>query len=294
MLALSLPALFLALASGALFSAADYFRKAVPRTCPADVILFYFVIGQIPLLGAWALWRGEWDVAPAYVIPGLIDAAFGLAANLLMIVAIRKSALSLMIPLLALAPVVTLVSAGVVLGEWPTLRQDAGIILIATGLFALFQPAGAKPSLRGAWSALRAEKGTFPMLAVVVLWSTTPAIDKLCLAHTSSPMHALLQVLLIGSALVLWAARRGFTRLKLTPEARAPIAGAAVTGAIAYACQIAAYAIAFVALVEVVKRVVGLAASQILGRAGFREPVTRTKIAGIAIIAAGLPLVMIS
>ena len=67
-----------------------------------------------------------------------------------------------------------------------------------------------------------------------------------------------------------------------------------MAGALGYACQIAAFAIAFVALVEVVKRIVGLAASQILGRAAFREPMTTAKITGIAIIAVGLPLVMIT
>lgn len=294
MLALSLPALVLGLTSGLLYSAADYFRKAVPRACPPDVILFYYVLGQIPLLGAWVAWTGAWGVGAGYAVPGLVDAVFGLAANLLMIVAIRRSALSLMIPLLALAPVFTLLSAGVVLGEWPTLRQDAGILLIAIGLIALFQPAGAKPSLGAALATLRAEKGTLPMLAVIALWSTTPAIDKLCLAHTSSAMHSFLQVVLIGGALVAWTARQGFARLKLPNGAPVPMTGAAVAGALGYACQIAAYAIALVALVEVIKRLVGLAASQILGRAAFREPVTRAKIAGIAIIAVGLPLVMIA
>jgi len=89
-------------------------------------------------------------------------------------------------------------------------------------------------------------------------------------------------------------ARQGFAHLRLPEGARAPIAGAAVAGALGYACQIAAYAIAFVALIEVVKRIVGLVASQILGRAAFREPVTAAKIGGIAIIALGLPLVIIT
>ena len=99
MLALSLPALLLGLASGVLFSAADYFRKSAPRACPPDVILFYFVLGQIPLLGAWAFWNGQWTVGSGYILPGAVDAALGLGANLLMIVAIRRSALSLMIKL---------------------------------------------------------------------------------------------------------------------------------------------------------------------------------------------------
>ncbi len=294
MLALSPTALLLGLACGVLYSAADYFRKAVPPSCPPETILFYYVGGQIPVLGAWALWNAEFAVAPGYLLPGLADAVLGLTANLLFIVAIRRSSLSLMVPLLALAPVLTLLVGGFTLGEWPSLRQDAGIVLVAAGLFALYQPAGGRRGLRAALATLRAERGTAPMLGVIALWSTTPSLDKICLSYTSPDLHSLIQVVTIWSALLAWALLRGRRTLHLPPGARGPMAGAAVAGGLAYASQLAAYAVSLVALVEVLKRTVGLFGSLILGRAVFREPITPSKVVGIVTVAVGLPLVMLA
>jgi drug/metabolite transporter (DMT)-like permease len=293
MLALSLPALLLGLGCGVLYSAADYFRKAAPASCPSETILFYYIGGQLPVLAAWVLWTGKTGVAPGYLLPGLVDVAFGLTANLLFIVAIRRSPLSLMVPLLALVPVVTLLFGGLALGEWPSLLQDVGILLIAAGLFTLFQPPAVKPGIGAAWRLLRAEKGTAPMLIVVLLWSATPALDKLCLSYTSPGMHSLIQVGAIWTLLLVWALWRKPASLRMPPGALGPVGGSAVAGALGYVVQLLAYSIAMVALIEVLKRTVGLLGSLVLGRTQFREPLTGAKIAGIAVIAAGLPLVMI-
>lgn len=293
MLALSLPALLLGLGCGVLYSAADTFRKAAPASCPSETILFYYIGGQLPVLAAWVLWTGETDVASGYFLPGAADVAVGLGANLLFIVAIRRSPLSLMVPLLALVPVVTLIFGGFALGEWPTLIQDAGILLIAAGLFTLFQPPSTRPGIGAPWRALRAEKGTVPMLAVVLLWSATPALDKICLGYTSAGTHSLIQVASIWTLLLIWALARRPGSLKIPQGALIPVGGSAIAGALGYIVQLLAYSMAMVALIEVLKRTVGLLGSLILGRMQFREPVTGAKIAGIAVIAAGLPLVMI-
>jgi drug/metabolite transporter (DMT)-like permease len=294
MLALSLPALLLGLGCGVLYSASDTFRKAVPASCPPETIFFYYIGGQIPVLAAWLAWTGTAKVAGGYILPGAIDAACGLAANFLFIIAIRRSPLSLMVPLLALVPVLTLIFGGLSLGEWPGVPQCLGILLIAAGLFALFQPPAATPGLRAAWTTLKDQRGSLPMLAVVLLWSVTPALDKMCLAHTSASMHSLIQVSLIWGALLVLALIRGLSTVRLPAGARAPVAAAAVAGGLGYACQLAAYSIAMVALIEVLKRTVSLLSALVLGRAAFREPLTAAKIAGIAVIAAGLPLVMLS
>ena len=48
---LSLPALGLSVACALALAAADYFRKAVPSTVPETTLLFYFLAGQVPILG---------------------------------------------------------------------------------------------------------------------------------------------------------------------------------------------------------------------------------------------------
>lgn len=294
MLALSLPALALGVGCALFYAGADALRKAAPRDIASDTILFYYIAGHIPVLALWALGTGETAVSGAYILPGLVDAALGLAANLLFLIAIRRSPLSLMVPLLALVPVFTLIFGGLTLGEWPAARQDAGILLVAAGLFALFQPSAARPGPRTAWAVLRAEKGSLPMLGVVLLWSATPALDKLCLAHADVGMHGLIQVTLICAALGLWMLRKGPGAFRLPRGARGPVGGSAVAGALGYGFQLAAYAIALVALVEVVRRTAGLLGALALGRAAFREPLSGAKLAGGAIIAVGLPLVMIA
>lgn len=294
MLSLSVPALLLGVGCGLLYSAGDYFRKAAPSSCPPETILFYYIGGHIPVLAAWVAWTGETRLAQGYALPGIAVAVAGLAANLLFIVSIRRSALSLMVPLLALVPVVTLVLGGFFLGEWPTPRQSAGVVMIAAGLFLLFQPPGARLSLRGAWATLRAERGTLPMLAVVALWSATPALDKLCLAHASPALHGLIQVSAIWLALLVWAFARGLRTLHLPAGAARPVAAAALAGGSGYALQLFGYAIAMVAMIEVLKRTVSLIASLVLGRAAFREPLTGAKVAGASTVAAGLALVMLA
>ncbi|MGE4062046.1 MAG: EamA family transporter [Rhodospirillaceae bacterium] len=294
MLALSLPALSLGLACGVLYSAGDFFRKAAPPACPAETILFYYIAGQLPVLAAWVWWTGETRIASGYLLPGAIDAAFGLAANLLFIVSIRRSPLSLMIPLLALVPVVALCMGGLLLGEWPTPRQHVGIVLIAAGLFILFQPPESKAGLGAAWRALRAQRGTAPMLGVVLLWSSTPALDKLCLSYTTPGLHGLIQIGAIWSSLLLWAIVRGGKSLRLSPGAARPVLASAIAGGGGYALQLLAYSLAMVALIEVLKRTVALLSSLLLGHAAFREPLSVAKTAGIAVIAGGLVLVMLA
>ncbi len=293
MLAISLPALLLGVSCGVLYSAADYFRKAAPASCPPETILFYYIGGQLPVLAAWVLWTGSFGVEPGYLIPGAADVIFGLGANLLFIVAIRRSPLSLMVPLLALVPVVTLLLGGLTLGEWPSFRQTIGIVLIAAGLFALFQAPSAQFGAASAWRAMRAERGTAPMIAVVLLWSATPALDKICLAYTSAGMHSLIQVGAIWSVLLVWTLYRRPSSLRISREAIQPVGGSAVAGALGYLVQLFAYSVAMVALIEILKRTVGLLGSMLLGWLRFREPLTPAKIMGIVIIAAGLPLVMI-
>jgi len=292
MLAMSVPALFLGIGCALLYAAADMFRKSAPKALGPEIILFYFVGGHIPVLALWALVTGETSVQSAYLLPGILCAACGLAANLLFIVAIRRSPLSLMIPLLALVPVLTLLFAGVVLGEWPTSAQALGIVLVTVGLLTLFKPGEAKPGFAAAWRTLRTEAGTVPMLAVVVLWSATAPLDKLGIESSSVGMHGLIQVTFIWVALAVWLARGGRAAFRLPSPALLPVGAAAVTGAFGYALLLAAYSVALVAMVEVVRRTVGLLIALVVGRLAFGEPITRTKVIGVGIVALGLPLVM--
>ena len=295
MLTLSLPALGLSLACAIAYSASDYFRKAVPLDCPVALTLFYAFALEIPVIAVWLWVSGDVRLAPGYVLPGLAAAVIGLAANMLFVVAVRRSPLSLMVPMMGLIPVLTALASGALLGEWPQARQTAGIVLVAAGLFTLYIPPGKGFSPGVVWRNLWREPGAAPMMAVTVLWSIGPPVDKLCLAQASVGVHALVQLFVLWAAAGLWVVSRGGPRA-LAPHGPAlkPLMGVALTAGLGYGLQLSAYSITLVALVELFKRSLGLIGALILGRVFFGEPITGPKLAGIAIMAVGLPLVLLS
>jgi drug/metabolite transporter (DMT)-like permease len=295
MLALSSLALALSLASAVSYSASDYFRKAVPASCSAPLLLFLMVAGQIPILGAWLIIVGDFHLSEAYLVPGLSVAVIGFAANTLFILAVRRSPLSLMIPMLGLIPALTTLFSGLLIDEWPETHQIVGISLVSLGLLLLFAPAGSAFSLVEMLANLRREPGVKPMAGVVILWSIAPPIDKACVEHSSVGMHGLIQLTLIATAAAVWVAWRGGVHAFAIPRMSArPIVGAVLSSGLAYAFQLAAYQTTLVAVVELIKRTVGILGSLVLGRTMFNEPATPVKIMGMIIMVVGLPLVILS
>jgi drug/metabolite transporter (DMT)-like permease len=293
MLTVSFSAILLSLGCGIGFAASDYFRKAVPAACPNALVLFYFVGGQIPILAGWLMFSGDARFTAAYWLPGVVDIGLGVGANLMFIAAVRRSPLSLMIPLLALVPVLTTVTGAVVLSEIPSLRQVSGTALIVAGLFVLYLPQGEGLRVGAAWRAIRQEPGVPLMLMTTLAWSLTPVFDKLCIAASSVPMHGLIQVIAIWGISGVWVvAVHGWRGLKPPPGSAGPLAGAALSAGLGYGLQLAAYQAAMVAVVEGLKRVTGLLSALVVGRMMFAEPMTTPKILGIIVLAIGVPLIL--
>ena len=287
-----------ALGCGLAYLAIDYLRKVVDA--PPRQILFVFIGLQIPVLAGWAWYAGGLGMpASAYWLPGVADIAAGMGANVLYLLALRRSPLSLMVPLLALVPGVTLIFSGVMLGEWPSLVQTVGIVTVVAGLFVLYSAGepgsdgGILAPLLNAARNLRREPGARLMLGVVVLWSTTPGLDKLCVAQSSVGMHGLIQVAVITGLIGIWiVAADGPHAFGVRREACKPLLLAGVLGGAGYVLQLAAYQLMLVAAVELIRRVSGILGAQVVGRLALAEPMTPAKIAGVLIIAAGLPLVL--
>jgi len=298
MLTLSLTALGLSLGCAVAYSASDYFRKAVPANCPVALTLFYAFALETPVIAVWLWLSGDIRLEAAYVLPGLAAATVGLAANLLFIVAVRRSPLSLMVPMLGLIPVLTALLSGLMLGEWPTAGQAVGIVLVGAGLFTVYSP----PAVSGVnafrpaavWENLRREPGAAPMAAVVVLWSIAPPLDKMCMSYASVGVHGLVQLLILWAATAAWLVTRGGLGALVPPRgALKPMMGVGLTAGLGYGLQLTAYQITLVAVVEVFKRSIGMIGALALGRIFFGEPITGPKVLGIAIMAAGIPLILL-
>ena len=293
MLTLGLPALTLSIGCAVAYSAADYFRKAIPLSASAPLALFYAFVLETPVLAAWLLVSGDIRLTADYVWPGLVAALIGLGANMFFIIAVRRSPLSLMVPLLALIPVTTTLLGGAVLGEWPKPLQGVGIVTVVVGLFILYIPTDGGFHPLHVWRHFLREPGARPMIGVVTLWSLSPPVDKVCVAASSVGMHGLLQLMILWITLGGWLLFRGGPRALIAPRAAwKPLIGGALAAGLAYGLQLAAYKIALVGIVELFKRSIGLVSALIFGRAYFQEKITGPKIAGIAVMAAGLAIVL--
>ncbi|MBL8643609.1 MAG: EamA family transporter, partial [Rhodospirillaceae bacterium] len=286
-------AIALSLGCGLAYAASDYFRKAATSHCATTVVLLYFMGGQLPLLAAWLVYSGDTRLTASYWLPGAIDIVLGLGANALFIAAVRRSPLSLMVPLLALVPVLTAAAGAVGLREMLSFDQLAGTVLIVTGLLVLYNPPGYGLNLAATWRAFRAEPGVPAMLGTVTCWSLTPVFDKMCLQSASLPMHALIQVAVICALAGIWVvARHGTAGLVPPRNAWGPLVGGAVSAAAGYSLQLAAYQATLVAIAEGLKRVMGILCALVVGRVMFHEPINLAKAAGIAILAVGVPLIL--
>lgn len=289
----SLVAILLSLGCGIGFAASDYFRKTASISCSTALVLFYFMGGQIPILAAWLAFTQEARLTPAYILPGLVDIALGLAANVCFIAAVRRSPLSLMIPLLALVPVITAGTGALLLREMLSLGQLSGTVLIVVGLFALYTPPKQSAAAITTWRAIRTEPGVPLMLCTVIGWSLTPVFDKMCVNASSVPVHGLIQVIAICALSGLWIVMKNGPAALIPPHgSRVALAGGAISAGFGYGLQLAAYQATMVAVVEGLKRVTGLLAALVVGRVMFAEPITTPKIIGVAILAVGVPLIL--
>lgn len=131
------------------------------------------------------------------------------------------------------------------------------------------------------------------MLAVACLWSATTPLDKLALRSASVPAHALMLHLGIALSMLLWLlARREQQQLRLRASARWLLGAAVVVSAVALGCQLLALELVYAALLETMKRGLGGIAALCFGYLLFKERITAAKLAAVAIMIAGVGLLM--
>lgn len=293
MLAVSLPALTLSMACAICFAASDYYRKVASEAFPPAVLLTVFVTGQIPLLGAWMFFTESASVSPDYWPFGLATAVTSLFANLLFLMAMRVSSLSLTVPVLALIPVLTTLFGAFALDEVPSVQQILGILVSVAGLFWLYLPED-NPRITAVIRRFIHDRGARYMIGVAVLWSATAPLDKTSVQLSTAAAHAFIQVCLISAVMIVYLVmtKTWVTVATVRPVAW-PAALASVTAGIAYGCQLVAFQLTLIGVVESLKRVIGLLSALILGRILLNEPLTKHKFAGIALLVIGVPMIIL-
>ncbi|HEY2737111.1 MAG TPA: DMT family transporter [Thermoanaerobaculia bacterium] len=290
----SLGALLLVVVSSLAWSGFDALRKLLVDRIAPLVLICLLTLASVPLFAVWVMVDGMPTVQPGYVVPALTSVVLNIAANLGYIAALRKTALSVTIPLLSLTPAFTALLAVPLLGERPTVVQGLGILMVVAGAIWLNLSGTAGRSPSGEPRSWRPEVGALWMVAVAIFWALAIPLDKLSLERASGPFHGL--VLNAGVALGTLAGLAAQGRLRELAEVRTvrgPFAASLVVSAAALGLQLIAMQHLWVGLVETLKRGIGNLLAVLLGRLLFAEAVTLHKIAAVALMVAGVALVLL-
>jgi drug/metabolite transporter (DMT)-like permease len=205
------------------------------------------------------------------------SAALELAYFALLGAAYRRAELSVVYPLArGLAPVVVLGGAVVVTGAQTTRTQVAGVALVALGVLLV-------RGLRGGDA-----RGAALGLAIACCIGAYTIVDKHGVQHASPLAYLELITASIGvSYAAALAAVRGPAALRAELRPRALIAG--VASFAAYGMVLAALRLAPAASVAAVRETSVLIATA-LAAVVLREHVTRARLAGAALVVAGITL----
>ncbi len=286
----------MALVCAVSWGALDASRKVLLGTVTPVALVVLLSLGQLPVFAATIAIAGGPlpTLDPAYVVPAAASLGLNVVANVLFMVAVARSPLSMVIPLLAFVPVLSTLLAQPLLGEMPGGVQLLGIGAVALGALALGADGAKTKSPLAMARAIAAEPGTLPMLGVAVAWALTLVFDKQAVQVVSVAAHALVlnagMVLVLGVVLVV-AGRAG--ELLAVGKARRAYLGAVVFSALAMGTQLLAVQFLLVGVLEAVKRAVGITMSVVVGRLMFDEPITSAKLVAMALMIAGTAAIVL-
>ena len=277
--------LTLGVAAALCWSALDVVRKAVADKASPTGLAVVLLVGQIPFLGLWAVFDETWVVRDVYWMPALVSMAMNALASVLFMRSLQLSPLSRTVPFLALAPVFGALVAVPLLRESPGAVHSIGIALVVLGAFVLNSDLSSSW-----WRTAFVEPGVPYMVGVAFLWSSSLAFDKVALPHASAAAHAF--VLTCGSSALLlgWVSLRGeLGEVRTALVNPPPILLIALVGVAlaAVALQMLSLRWLLVAVVETLKRGIGVLASILFGNLFFGEPITVQKLVAGALMAVG-------
>lgn len=262
-----------------------------------SVLFGFMAVGALLMLPLLWFTGGVPALQPAFGWALLWGGSLNILAFTLYVKALKLADLSLTVPLVTLTPLFLLVTSPLMVQEWPTWADGAGVMLLVVGSYVLnvrkgpLAPdlaSGALPK-RTFWAPLVAmgqNPGSRLMLIVAFIWSITSNFDKVGVMNSSSLFWVMSLFSVIALGMVPFVFRSGKNLKGLVDHWQ--ILG--ITGgfnAIAVTFQMLALPMAPVAQVIAVKRMSALL-SVVLGHIFFAEKGFRERLLGAAIMVSGV------
>ncbi|MDT0685678.1 EamA family transporter [Autumnicola psychrophila] len=139
---------------------------------------------QSILLAPLIFYFGFEEMTPRFLWALLASSILQLIVILLYFKAIKRSELSVTVPLITLTPLFMLLTSPILIGEFPSLLGIVGIILIVAGTY-ISNISEDNKNFFAPFAMLVKEQGPRYMLLVAFIWSITANIDKIGVEETS-------------------------------------------------------------------------------------------------------------
>ena len=257
-----------------------------------EVIAAGTFLSSSVILLAISLLKGIPPLGPSLVPSVIATGTLNVIAAFLVYDALRRTDLSLAVPVITFTLVFLVGTSFLLLGEVPTAAGAAGILLIVSGAILMHTMGGRSGFLHPIVNIVR-DRGVMVMLVVAFLYSLSLPFDKAVVLASDTIFGSSLVLCFIGIVFLTVSLARGSFR-------RAPAAIAlplclglglvlsleAIAINIAYTLQIVPYVIA-------VKRL-SILFSVLIGGIVFREEGIRYRILGALIMIGGVALIVLT
>ncbi len=284
--------LLLSLTAALFTSLTDVLGKKIISRCGAYVVVWGMNLFAMPFLLASACTQ-PWPVlGPLFGMVLMAQGFMVVIASVLYFKAIEVSDLSVTIPMLAFTPLFLVITAPLMLGEFPNPLGLGGIFLIVLGSYVL-NITQLYEGYLAPFKALVKEKGPRYMLMVALLYSVCANIDKIGV-HQSSPLvwaAALNIVLTIGLGLIMLRRTRDVAeRIKAGGKY---LFFLGIVNAVALIANMAAIQLALVPYVIAIKRL-SVFLTVLVGFAIFKEKGFRERSIGAMLMVLGAALISLA
>lgn len=249
----------------------DLERKLLVRSNPPEFVSFAFSLLVLPcyLVMGWYYFE-SWP-SSRYYIPAALSALFASIGAVAFVNALSKGKISVLIPVLAITPVLSIVFSELILGERLPLVV---VILVLMMSFAVHRLLGSSGAL--------SEPGSLSMLLCATSWSLCIVLDKAALEYASAWYHGAWLNASVVVLLGLLCLVRGYG-FKFVGSRRHWLLGA-ICFLFAVLCQLIALQTLSPGVVEATKRAFGTLISLAVGVWLFGEHIKREQLFYVAIL----------
>jgi drug/metabolite transporter (DMT)-like permease len=255
------------------------------RGVPATVVAWAWVFFALPFLGIAVLLGPPVVLDNSFWLALLVGGSLNVAAISLYVQALRLGDLSTTVPMIAFTPLFLLMTAPLIVGEFPDAWGVAGVALIVAGSYVL-NIQDRQHGYLAPYRALLRQRGPQLMLIVALLWSFTATIDKIGV-QSSAPLFWITSMNTFVTVALTPLVLRTPTNAALIRKNWPALLSTGLFSALALSFQMIALTMTLVAYVIAIKRTSTLM-GVLFGALIFKEIGLRERLTGAAIMLLGV------